>query len=87
MDLSKSNNSRQLNEQLYIYICKQRLKLRMQYLEISRVLPTKVLEELKDSKRCSYEKLFFFFVNKKHLSLLIFAVSDNQNSNCLGHQI
>jgi len=58
MDLSKSNNARQQNEQLYIYIHKQRLKLRMQYLEISRVLPTNVLEELKDSKRCINEKLF-----------------------------
>lgn len=29
-----------------IYIYKQGLKPRMQYLEISRVLPTKVLEEL-----------------------------------------
>lgn len=58
MDFSKSNNARQLNEQLCIYICKQRLKPKMQYLEISRVLPTKVLEELKDSKRCSYENFF-----------------------------
>lgn len=58
MDFSKSNNARQLNEQLCIYICKQRLKPKMQYLEISRVLPTKVLEELKAAKDAAMRNFF-----------------------------
>lgn len=68
----------------YIFIFANGLEVSARYLGTAGIPYAKVLVILKDRRRCSHEKPF---LNESRLSLLIFAVSDNQNSNCLGHQI